>query len=327
MADQLNQDLEKGEDVTPVPKQLRRRQKLKFTYDPPEELKTGKSAQSKVNPYKTALPDTSTIWQQVHDKNETGQWNFERFESMQLLNLCLLQHEIRETSEEIYDVVRERATIEGYWDIEEFPVDRVKEPAARIRALLKEAQLIQGPDETLIAVNSVMAFPKAPFGTIKEYDGTKYKAIPRIMVDIRHDLEPDGLRKLLTRFFPSWVKSTFACFGFGPGKFMKARNAIKQPLPDYTKARAKEHEDEAFRVVVDNTARLIVSIFAGASLLVPMILMIFSKSSNANLIICSVFVLAFGAIISFGTKSSNQEIVGATAAYAAVLVVFIGASS
>jgi FtsH-binding integral membrane protein len=50
-----------------------------------------------------------------------------------------------------------------------------------------------------------------------------------------------------------------------------------------------------------------------ACLLVPMIIMIFTKSTNANLIICSVFVLAFGAIVSFGTKSSNQEIVGATA--------------
>jgi hypothetical protein len=149
-------------------------------------------------------------------------------------------------------------------------------------------------------------------------------------IDIRQDLEPDGLRKILTKYFPGWVKSIFAYYGVGPGKFVKARRSIEKPLPDYTKARANEHEEEAFRVVVDNTARLIVSIFAGgeqqrrlqlqikliqplACLLVPMIIMIFTKSTNANLIICSVFVLAFGAVISFGTKSSNQEIVGATA--------------
>jgi hypothetical protein len=140
MADQISSDLEKGEqEPVPAPaKQQRSRPKPNFTYVPPEDREVEKSARPKVNPYKTRLPDTSTIWRQVHDKNETGQWNFERFESMQLLNLCLLQHEIRETSEEIYDVARERAAIEGYWEVEDFPIDRVKEPAARIRSLLKE---------------------------------------------------------------------------------------------------------------------------------------------------------------------------------------------
>jgi hypothetical protein len=138
MADQISTDLEKGEQEPAPAKQKRSRPKPNFTYVPPEEREAEKSAQPTVNPYKTRLPDISTIWRQVHDKNKTGQWNFERFESMQLLNLCLLQHEIRETSEEIYDVVRERATIEGYWDIEEFPADRVKKPTAQIRLLLKE---------------------------------------------------------------------------------------------------------------------------------------------------------------------------------------------
>lgn len=54
-----------------------------------------------------------------------------------------------------------------------------------------------------------------------------------------------------------------------------------------------------------------------------MIIMIFSKSTNANIIITCVFVLAFGAIISFGTKSSNQEILGATAGKSSMMVTLL----
>lgn len=73
-----------------------------------------------------------------------------------------------------------------------------------------------------------------------------------------------------------------------------------------------------------------------------MIIMIFAKSVNVNLIVTSVFVLFFGLILALGSKASNQEILAATAGkchaisrylglphltgYAAVLVVFIGTS-
>jgi hypothetical protein len=36
-----------------------------------------------------------SIWRQVMARNEDGCYNFERFESMQLPNLCLQQHELR----------------------------------------------------------------------------------------------------------------------------------------------------------------------------------------------------------------------------------------
>ena len=48
-------------------------------------------------------------------------------------------------------------------------------------------------------------------------------------------------------------------------------------------------------------------------------------TSTENLLITTVlFVLCFAIILALSSKASNQDLVAATAAYAAVLVVFVG---
>jgi len=64
----------------------------------------------------------------------------------------------------------------------------------------------------------------------------------------------------------------------------------------------------------------------GAALLVPMIIMVFEASLSKSLITTSVSVLFFAGFLSFGISASNQDILAATATYAAVLVVFVGTS-
>jgi hypothetical protein len=78
---------------------------------------------------------------------------------------------------------------------------------------------------------------------------------------------------------------------------------------------------------VDRLGRLIVAILGGAALLTPMMIMTYRTSQTARLITVSVAVIVFGLILSLGTKSTNQEILGGSAAYAAVLVVYIGTAT
>jgi hypothetical protein len=78
---------------------------------------------------------------------------------------------------------------------------------------------------------------------------------------------------------------------------------------------------------VDLIARLLIAVASGTFLLAPMIVMNFVKSRNDRLIITSLFVLFFAIAIASTSRASNQELAGASAAYAAVLVVYIGASS
>lgn len=79
--------------------------------------------------------------------------------------------------------------------------------------------------------------------------------------------------------------------------------------------------------VADMLARCVIAILGGALLIVPIVLMTYFKTRNANLIITSVFTVAFALGTSLVSTASNQEVLAATAAYAAVLVVFVGTSS
>ena len=78
---------------------------------------------------------------------------------------------------------------------------------------------------------------------------------------------------------------------------------------------------------VDTLARFIVAITGGLSLVVPMLVMRLGETLPKSLTTVSVAVILFSALTSLTFKASNVETLAATAAYAAVLVVFVGTSS
>ena len=78
---------------------------------------------------------------------------------------------------------------------------------------------------------------------------------------------------------------------------------------------------------VDTLARFIVAITGGLALVVPMLVMRLGETLPKSLTTVSVAVVLFSALTSLMFKASNVETLGATAAYAAVLVVFVGTSS
>ncbi|KAL7933975.1 hypothetical protein V8C35DRAFT_302916 [Trichoderma chlorosporum] len=76
----------------------------------------------------------------------------------------------------------------------------------------------------------------------------------------------------------------------------------------------------------DFLKRLVFSVIGGAFLVVPMWLMISLNSQRASLITTTVFVFVSGIVASYSLENP-LAMVSTTAAYAAVLVVFVGTSS
>lgn len=73
-------------------------------------------------------------------------------------------------------------------------------------------------------------------------------------------------------------------------------------------------------------ARFIWSISGGLLLIVPMLIMALLKNQTASLITTSCAVFIFALAVTGISSASPQELLAATAAYAAVLVVFVGTS-
>jgi hypothetical protein len=74
-------------------------------------------------------------------------------------------------------------------------------------------------------------------------------------------------------------------------------------------------------------SRFIMALFGGFALIVPTIVMAKVGGLNASLITTAVAVFLFGLTLAFGASdSTGKDVLTATAAYTAVLVVFVGTS-
>ncbi|KAI1737598.1 hypothetical protein F4680DRAFT_468121 [Xylaria scruposa] len=73
--------------------------------------------------------------------------------------------------------------------------------------------------------------------------------------------------------------------------------------------------------------RFHMALIGGTALIVPVVLMVFHSNLYTQLVITSVATVIFATLVVFlGTDSSGKDVLASTAAYTAVLVVFVGAS-
>ncbi|KAE8453722.1 hypothetical protein EG329_009233 [Mollisiaceae sp. DMI_Dod_QoI] len=121
-------------------------------------------------------------------------------------------------------------------------------------------------------------------------------------------IPPDPLRTFLSHHLPRRVTWT-------RGEIERHTGEFTQNLPP-----------EEISPFVDKLARLIIAFGTGASLVVPVVVMSLNKSVTKSLVTTSVAMLIFASALAFGMNASNTETLVATATYAAVLVVFVGAS-
>ena len=78
---------------------------------------------------------------------------------------------------------------------------------------------------------------------------------------------------------------------------------------------------------MDQLARILFGLAAGIFLLAPMFALSYIRNKEYCLIVTCLFVVVFVLVVSCATTATNQELMTVTAAYAAVLVVFVGQSS
>ncbi|KAJ5729146.1 uncharacterized protein N7483_003654 [Penicillium malachiteum] len=83
--------------------------------------------------------------------------------------------------------------------------------------------------------------------------------------------------------------------------------------------------EEESKARLDFLSRLVMALFGGAALIVPMLIMTLHPSKLNSLLTTSLFVVGVAVILAWFMKdAAPKDILGATAAYAAVLVVFVG---
>jgi hypothetical protein len=76
------------------------------------------------------------------------------------------------------------------------------------------------------------------------------------------------------------------------------------------------------------SSRLAMALFGGFALIAPMLIMALHPTRLTSLLTTSIFVFAVAIALAWYMKEAqSKDVIGATAAYAAVLVVFVGTST
>ncbi|PMD18370.1 hypothetical protein NA56DRAFT_751653 [Hyaloscypha hepaticicola] len=109
--------------------------------------------------------------------------------------------------------------------------------------------------------------------------------------------------------------------------------ALFKDLADWTEAQSTAHGSREQRLKAKYKKRrllnrMAMSTFSGLTLILPMLIMVMDPRKITTLVVTSVFTLGIGLILALWmTDAENKDMIGATAAYAAVLVVFVGSGS
>ncbi|KAL9110094.1 MAG: hypothetical protein Q9227_005287 [Pyrenula ochraceoflavens] len=108
----------------------------------------------------------------------------------------------------------------------------------------------------------------------------------------------------------------------GPVQFM-APTSVSSGYEQYDNSRKRDRKYGK----VDFPRRLLAALVASGSLVIPMLIMSIRPSSRKSLIVSSCFVLAFALGAAWKSSMKPETVLTATAAYTAVLVVFVGANT
>ena len=97
-------------------------------------------------------------------------------------------------------------------------------------------------------------------------------------------------------------------------------------VPDWTGEGGRWHRKDMEHLATQYLLKRIrMALFGGIVVVVPMLIMTLHRTLLTTLLTTSLFVLAFGLILAFSMDSQVPgDILTATAAYAAIMVVFLG---
>ncbi|TEY29168.1 hypothetical protein BOTCAL_0965g00040 [Botryotinia calthae] len=272
-----------------------------------------------------------TYWKSATDGNNLSLFCFRRYRSIHLVNLRFLEDEIAKLDREIYQAGLQL-------DIEPGSKDRMKlrsatrdkevpsiEQTITKPCVLKLRELLKEYDTTIIRFNQIMNMQ-----TIALSDSTWLSHLRKDISKeemyrtklLRIDLPPaqrDPIRHILHRCLRK----------FWYTKRAKLPNLEAPPLstPPSTPPSAPDFQSHQNTITItDFVARFLIACIAGAFLIFPLFILSFQEDLNNRLLTISLCIIVFAFLLSLISQASNQTVLEASAAYAAVLSVFVSSN-
>ena len=149
----------------------------------------------------------------------------------------------------------------------------------------------------------------------------------------RNDLHPNELYKTRLVRVDLGTRATHDPFRRGIQKALqrlqywricsKLKNDEERGKISHSSRESKTASYQNTALLADILSRMLISFIAGIFMVLPLILVTYQTTKRNHLITISVWIIGFSLLVSATLRSSNLATIGAVAAYAAVLSVFV----
>ncbi|KAH6867774.1 hypothetical protein B0T10DRAFT_325150 [Thelonectria olida] len=249
---------------------------------------------------------------------------FRRFKTTHLLNLRYLEAEIAEIDRLIYQLglslnlepgCADRLGIKHCQKDEDVPsIDTAltEDLVQKLRRLLKEY------DEALIAFNSIMSMD-----TLSLLDDKKQANLRTELTLfekyntrlLRVDQGPRARQDPLQRYIHKLLRIfRYKIIAEAPPSDTEGNTPIRI---------SPKWSSQNNALIADITARVITALVAGIFLIVPLVALSHEPRKTVQLAVVSVFIVVFACLVTVMLRASNLEMMIVSAAYAAILSVFV----
>ncbi|KAK7710576.1 hypothetical protein SLS57_008343 [Botryosphaeria dothidea] len=233
-----------------------------------------------------------------------------------LLHMRLMLHrqdELRELEDELMSLDADSKADDSRC-LTSRELDDELDPAGRKELLEKIDVKLKQYDELVLRARQMAALPPVPernFNSVKTYVENR---APLCENEVQIMERQQDFVSLVEPREGSWFDAMLEDFLSKLPVSIAKRRSTKDPYVRlYSKLR------------IDRFARLITAVLAVALLMAPVVVLFMHDESGAvKIAVILVFTLFFAAALSIFTKAKRHEVFAATAAYCAVLVVFLG---
>lgn len=275
------------------------------------------------------------LWSNVTDDNPLTLYGFRRFRTTHLLNLRLLEAEIDKIDHMIYQAglgLRLPATSADKLGLKHNKRDEhapSPEEVLKPELVSKLRQLLKNYDERLVSFNQIMMMETFALAdnswqaSLRSDNQNPYELYKTRLVRVdtvsrsrSGDLLRRSLRKYLRAF---WFFIRFR------GKHAHQKHSSYSSATELESNLKRSYQNTS--LLADIITRFLIALIAGAFLVTPLAILSHQSTSEAHLVTISVFVVLFSLLVSLLTRATNEEMMVASAAYAAVLSVFLSNNS
>ncbi|KAI1387920.1 uncharacterized protein F4822DRAFT_430668 [Hypoxylon trugodes] len=288
----------------------------------------------------------STHWQTSTADNNLTLHGFRRFKTTHLLNLRFLETEIAEVDHDIYQAglklgipptPDDRLGLRFCRKDEEVPEFDKK---INQELILKLRGLLQQYDEALIAFNKIMSMDTFSLLDNEEQCSQRHDLTIHEMYETRLLRVDRGPRDRKDPF-QRWIHRLLRFFRYRRLK-NKAENDCKNShesgLESYCGSESNhksacEHPRpqnanhrwscQSTDLIANITSRLVIALTTAMFLIIPLVLLSGELNRKTQLAVIAAWVILFACVVTVMLRASNLEMMVVTAAYAAILSVFV----